>query len=134
LGEEQGRANADLTPRSPPPANSPTPQDLEEGPLAHQNLDAGASMIIPVPAPLGGAIVVGESVVTYFSAGQPQYQRSAALRQTIVRVRVRRGQGEGPRARWAGGSHGSARAAAEAHRIRARRHPRFPAHPTPLPP
>jgi DNA damage-binding protein 1 len=48
-------------------------------------------MIIPVPAPLGGAIVVGESVVTYFSAGQPQYQRSAALRQTIVRVRHRLG-------------------------------------------
>lgn len=43
-------------------------------------------MIIPVPAPLGGAIVVGESVVTYFSTSAPQYQRSAALRQTIVRV------------------------------------------------
>ena len=44
-------------------------------------------MVIPVPAPLGGAIVVGESVVTYFSTAAPQYQRSAALRQTIVRVR-----------------------------------------------
>jgi hypothetical protein len=45
-------------------------------------------MLIPVPAPLCGAIVVGESVVTYFSAGAAPYQRSAALRQTIVRVRA----------------------------------------------
>ncbi|KAI8467206.1 MAG: mono-functional DNA-alkylating methyl methanesulfonate N-term-domain-containing protein [Monoraphidium minutum] len=61
-------------------------KDLEEAPLAHQNLDAGASMIIPVPAPLGGAIVVGEAVVTYFSAGPRQYQRTAALCQTVVRA------------------------------------------------
>ena len=64
-----------------------SPKDLEEGPLAHQNLDAGAAMIIPVPAPLGGAIVVGESVVTYFRTSAPHYQHSAALKQTIVRVR-----------------------------------------------
>ena len=62
-------------------------KDLEEGPLAHQNLDAGASMLVAVPAPLGGALVVGEAVVTYFSVGAPQYQRSAALSpQTIVRA------------------------------------------------
>lgn len=77
-----------------PPPHCLTPhQDLEEGPLAHQNLDAGASMIIPVPAPLGGAIVVGESVVTYFSTTSPQYQRSAALKQTIVRVSGKDGGG-----------------------------------------
>jgi hypothetical protein len=80
LSSNQTWSNLQSKPRHPR-------QDLEEGPLAHQNLDAGASTLIPVPAPLGGAIVVGESVVTYFSAGSPQYQRSAALKQTIVRVR-----------------------------------------------
>jgi DNA damage-binding protein 1 len=33
-------------------------QELVEGPWLQQNLDPGAALIIPVPAPLGGAIVV----------------------------------------------------------------------------
>lgn len=46
-------------------------QDLEDGPWHQANLEAGSSKIIPVPAPLGGAIVVGESVLTYFNTQQP---------------------------------------------------------------
>jgi DNA damage-binding protein 1 len=46
-------------------------QELEDGPWHQPNLEAGSSKIIPVPAPLGGAIVVGESVLTYFNTQQP---------------------------------------------------------------
>jgi hypothetical protein len=42
-------------------------QELEEGPWSQANVDAGSSKIIPVPHPLGGAIVLGESVLSYFN-------------------------------------------------------------------
>eukprot|EP00775_Hariotina_reticulata_P011705 gene11705-11850_t len=47
------------------------PTELEEGPWHQSNLDAGSSKVIPVPQPLGGAIVVGESVLTYVHTQQP---------------------------------------------------------------
>lgn len=46
-------------------------QELEEGPWHQANLDAGSSKVIPVPTPLGGAIVLGESVISYFATQQP---------------------------------------------------------------
>lgn len=72
-----------------------------EGPLRHNNLDVGAAMIIPVPAPLGGVVVVGEAAVVYLAAGQPP--KTLPLQATIVRVRGRghpaeqRHQGKGMR-------------------------------------
>jgi hypothetical protein len=42
-------------------------QELEDGPWSQANVDAGSSKIIPVPHPLGGAIVLGESVLSYFN-------------------------------------------------------------------
>lgn len=57
-------------------------QELVEGPWRHSNLDAGASMLIPVPA-TGGAVVVGESVLTFVSAG---CVRSTAIKPTLVKV------------------------------------------------
>ncbi len=56
-----------------------------EGPWRHSNLDAGAAMLIPVPAPLGGVVVVGEASIAYLAGGQPA--KSVALAATIVRVR-----------------------------------------------
>lgn len=64
-------------------------QELTEGPWRQSNLDAGASMIITVPAPMGGAIVVGESVVAYIGHGQQM--KCTEMTPTIVRV------GTGPR-------------------------------------
>jgi len=58
-----------------------------EGPWRHSNLDAGAAMLIPVPAPLGGVVVVGEASIAYLAGGQPA--KSVALAATIVRVRRR---------------------------------------------
>ncbi len=42
-------------------------KDFAEGPWQQNNLDAGASLLIPIPAPLGGVVVVGESSVTYMN-------------------------------------------------------------------
>ncbi len=61
-------------------------QDFAEGPLAQQNLDAGANMLIPVPSPLGGVIVIGESVIAYFAEGQAM--KVTPIKQTIIRVRT----------------------------------------------
>ena len=70
-------------------------QELVEGPWRHNNLDAGAAMVIPVPQPLGGVVVVGEAVVTYIDGAQPA--KSVPLKSTIVRVRAGHMQ-PGPRA------------------------------------
>ena len=59
-------------------------QEFKDGPWKHNNLDAGATMIIPVPEPLAGAIVVGESVITYFNHNQ---LKTVPIKQTTVRVR-----------------------------------------------
>ncbi|EFN59838.1 hypothetical protein CHLNCDRAFT_29381 [Chlorella variabilis] len=55
-------------------------KELVEGPWQQSNLDAGASMLIPVPAS-GGAMVVGESVVTFIAPG---VVRSAAIKPTLA--------------------------------------------------
>lgn len=60
-------------------------QDLTEGPWRQSNLDAGASRVIAVPEPLGGALVVGESVIAYMSQGQAM--KCTPIKPTIIRVR-----------------------------------------------
>jgi hypothetical protein len=60
-------------------------QDLTEGPWRQSNLDAGASRVIAVPEPLGGALVVGESVIAYM--GQGQAMKCTPIKPTIIRVR-----------------------------------------------
>ncbi|ACO65083.1 predicted protein [Micromonas commoda] len=40
---------------------------LRDGPWSQSDVEGGSSLIIPVPAPLGGAIVVGESVIVYLN-------------------------------------------------------------------
>ena len=60
-------------------------QDLAEGPWRQSNLDAGASMIISVPAPMGGAIVLGESVIAYMGRGQQM--KCTEITPTIIRAR-----------------------------------------------
>ena len=69
---------------------APHAQELVEGPWQQQHVDAGAGILIPVPAPLGGVVVVGENVLSYCGGpgagpggGAPV---SAPLRQTIITV------------------------------------------------
>eukprot|EP00798_Chlamydomonas_sp_ICE-L_P003904 gene3904-13974_t len=58
-------------------------KEFVDGPWSQQNLDPGSSLIIPVPKPLGGAIVVGESVVTYLG-GPEQHVFSAPIKPSII--------------------------------------------------
>ncbi|XP_031500678.1 DNA damage-binding protein 1 [Nymphaea colorata] len=43
-------------------------KDFVEGPLSQNNLDNGAGLLIPVPMPLGGVIIIGEQTIVYCSA------------------------------------------------------------------
>ncbi|KAI9016775.1 CPSF A subunit region-domain-containing protein [Hyaloraphidium curvatum] len=43
---------------------------ITDGPLRHSNLEAGASMLIPVPSPSRGILVIGEQSVTYLGDGK----------------------------------------------------------------
>ncbi|GJP48061.1 hypothetical protein CLOM_g7334 [Closterium sp. NIES-68] len=44
-------------------------KDFSDGPWLQSNLDGGAALIIPVPAPMGGAIIVGEQSIVYHNGG-----------------------------------------------------------------
>lgn len=64
-------------------------QEFVDGPFSQNNLDAGASMIIPVPGPTGGLIVVGESVIMYVRAKRSaadQAVKSIQVSTSIVKV------------------------------------------------
>jgi DNA damage-binding protein 1 len=45
-------------------------KDFTEGPWCQNDVEGGSSLIIPVPAPLGGAILVGETVIVYLNKQQ----------------------------------------------------------------
>lgn len=40
-------------------------KDIIDGPWQQTNLDIGASLVIPIPAPAGGVVVVGEQSVVF---------------------------------------------------------------------
>eukprot|EP00871_Galdieria_phlegrea_P002229 jgi/Galph1/3006/GphlegSOOS_G1662.1 len=42
-------------------------KDFGNGPLFQGNLESGASLLIPVPSPFGGVIVLGQETITYIS-------------------------------------------------------------------
>lgn len=43
-------------------------KDFVEGPWSQNNLDNGAAMLIPVPPPLCGVLIIGEETIVYCSA------------------------------------------------------------------
>ncbi|KAL9676917.1 hypothetical protein QQ045_005139 [Rhodiola kirilowii] len=43
-------------------------KDFVEGPWSQNNLDNGAEMLIPVPSPLCGVLIIGEETIVYSSA------------------------------------------------------------------
>ena len=64
-------------------------QEFVEGPFSQSNLDPGASMIIPVPGPAGGVVVVGESVIMYVRkkrSADDQAVKSIRVKATIIKV------------------------------------------------
>jgi DNA damage-binding protein 1 len=48
-------------------------KEFVEGPWSQDDVEGGSSLIIPVPAPVGGAILVGETVIVYLNkhSGEP---------------------------------------------------------------
>uniref|UniRef100_A0A0D9V2C3 DNA damage-binding protein 1 n=1 Tax=Leersia perrieri TaxID=77586 RepID=A0A0D9V2C3_9ORYZ len=55
--------------------------EFVEGPWSQNNLDNGASLLIPVPAPLGVVIVIGEITIAYFSATT---FRAVSIKQSMI--------------------------------------------------
>lgn len=43
-------------------------KDFVEGPWSQNNLDNGADLLIPVPPPLCGVLIIGEETIVYCSA------------------------------------------------------------------
>ena len=58
-------------------------KEFEPGPWDHSNLDMGASVIIPVPTPLGGAIVIGEQTIMYFDGSATSV---IPIKQTVTKA------------------------------------------------
>lgn len=58
-------------------------KEFEPGPWDHSNLDMGANVIIPVPLPLGGAIVIGEQTIMYFDGNTTSV---IPIKQTITKA------------------------------------------------
>ena len=58
-------------------------KEFESGPWDHSNLDMGANVIIPVPMPLGGAIVIGEQTIMYFDGATTSV---IPIKQTITKA------------------------------------------------
>ncbi|KAJ3679366.1 hypothetical protein LUZ60_017377 [Juncus effusus] len=58
-------------------------KDFAEGPWSQNNLDNGAGLLIPVPMPLGGVIIVGEETVVYCNA---MSFKAIPIRPSIIRA------------------------------------------------
>ena len=55
-----------------------------EGQFKQNNVDQGSNMLIAVPAPLGGCIVIGEQTVTW--VGGAGRNRSISMEMTIIKA------------------------------------------------
>lgn len=66
-----------------------TTQEFQDGPFSQSNLDPGASLIIAVPGPQGGAVVIGQSVIAYIRkkrSPDDQAVKSIQITATLVKV------------------------------------------------
>ncbi|GJD12440.1 DNA damage-binding protein 1 [Galdieria sulphuraria] len=61
-------------------------KDFGNGPLFQGNLESGASMLIPVPTPIGGVVVLGQETVTYISGSGLRGYHSIPVSATIFRA------------------------------------------------
>ncbi|KAK3268005.1 DNA damage-binding protein 1 [Cymbomonas tetramitiformis] len=67
-------------------------KEFNEGPWCQSHLDGGSSMIIPVPAPLGGVVIIGERTILYLNSpaeGEPRdkpYVKASPMRVTITKA------------------------------------------------
>ncbi|KAM0860241.1 hypothetical protein ACQ4PT_046665 [Festuca glaucescens] len=59
-------------------------KDFVEGPWSQNNLDNGAGLLIPVPAPVGGVIIIGEDTIVYCN-GNSTF-KAIPIKQSIIRA------------------------------------------------
>jgi DNA damage-binding protein 1 len=58
-------------------------KEFQEGPWTLPNVESGASLLIPLPQPFGGVIVIGEHSIMYHNGAHP---RSIAMKTAIMRA------------------------------------------------
>ena len=66
-----------------------TTQEFQDGPFSQSNLDPGASLVIAVPGPQGGVVVIGQSVIAYIRkkrSPDDQAVKSIQITATLVKV------------------------------------------------
>lgn len=59
-------------------------KDFVPGPWNQQGVEQGANMIIPVPTPLGGAILIGEQTISYLN-GDKDDIKTVSMSFTVIR-------------------------------------------------
>lgn len=59
-------------------------KDKVEGQFAQQNVEPAANLLIAVPKPLGGALVVGEQTITYLNPKQAP--RAISMSTTVMKT------------------------------------------------
>jgi len=60
-------------------------KDFVPGPWNQQGVEQGANMIIPVPTPLGGAILIGEQTISYLN-GDKDDIKTVSMSFTVIRA------------------------------------------------
>jgi len=56
-------------------------KDFTEGPWTQNNVEAATSLIIPIPSPFGGAVIVGEITITYHGG---TYFKAIPIKSTMI--------------------------------------------------
>ena len=60
-------------------------RDFQQGPWQQSGVEMGATLIIPVPMPLGGAVLVGEQTLTYLN-GDKGETKTIPMSPTVIRA------------------------------------------------
>ncbi|CAK4031446.1 DNA damage-binding 1 [Lecanosticta acicola] len=68
------------------PGDEPATADLEEGQDVQDSLEAGAGMMIPLPAPMYGLLVIGETSISYVDEWNFRVQETEPLDDATVFV------------------------------------------------
>ncbi|TMW57264.1 hypothetical protein Poli38472_003189 [Pythium oligandrum] len=58
-------------------------KDFTEGPWSHPNVEAGASLLIPVPTPLGGVLIVSNQTIVYHNGSS---YHVIPMQSTVIQV------------------------------------------------
>lgn len=68
------------------PGDEPATADLEDGPDVQGSLELGAGMMIPLPAPMYGLLVIGETSISYVEEWNYKVQNTEPLEDATVFV------------------------------------------------